>query len=162
MSPMQVMSRRSDGSACTMEAEQSSKGCRLLRDRISTRPSKSERTVGTWCELSSCLIIGPVARRFGDGGCLYPPRALRLAGGGCASRREEMAGDTTIGAGLFQQRHLNPASLHRERAARVKTAAGRRIEQARHFTGYDRMTNKIRVGARHSVEQRPRIWMLGI
>src|SRR5882672_5146242 len=158
---MQVMSRRSGGSACTMEAEQSPGGCRLLRDRISTPPSKSERIVGTWCELSSrrrspCLIIGPVASRFGEGGCLHPPRALRLAGGGCASRREEMAGDTTIGAGLFQQRHLNPASLHGERAARVKTAAGRRIEQARHFTGYDRMTNKIRVGARHSVEQRPR------
>jgi hypothetical protein len=28
-------------------------------------------------------------------------RSTRLAGGGCASRREEMAGDTAIGAGLF-------------------------------------------------------------
>ena len=73
-----------------------------------------------------------------------------------------MAGDTAIGAGLFQQRHFDPASLHRKRAARVKTAAGRRIEQARHFTGHDRMTDKIRVGARHGVEQRPRIGMLRI
>src|SRR3954447_13956485 len=134
-----------------MEAEQSPKGCRLLRCRISIPPSK--RTVGTCCELSSrrrspCLIIGPVASRFGDGGCLYPPRALRLAGGDWASRREEMAGDATIGAGLFQQRHFNPASLHCERAARVKTAAGRRIEQAWHFTGHDRMPDKLRVGAR--------------
>src|SRR6267142_1922719 len=39
------------------------RGCRLLRDRISTPPSKS-------------LIIGPVASRFGEGGCLHPPRAL--------------------------------------------------------------------------------------
>src|SRR3954451_5223458 len=66
-----------------MEAEQSPKGCRLLRGRISIPPSKSKRTVGTCCKLSSrrrssCLIIDPVASRFGDGGCLYPPRALRL------------------------------------------------------------------------------------
>src|SRR4051812_10429552 len=65
-----------------MEAEQSPKGCRLLRGRISIPPSKSKRTVGTCCERpleggSSCLMIGPVASRFGDGGCLYPPRALR-------------------------------------------------------------------------------------
>src|SRR6476660_2660154 len=66
-----------------------------------------------------------------------------------ASRREEMAGDTTLGAGLFQQRQFNPASLHRERAARVKTAAGRWIEQARHFTSHDRMADKIRVRTRH-------------
>ena len=65
-----------------------------------------------------------------------------LAGGGCASRRGEMAGDMAIGAGLFQQRHFNPASLHRERAARVKAAAGRRIEQARHFAGHDRMARQ--------------------
>jgi hypothetical protein len=55
-----------------------------------------------------------------------------------------MTGDAAIGSGLSQHRHLNPASLHRERATRVKTAAGRRIEQARHFPGHDRMTNKIR------------------
>ena len=67
-----------------------------------------------------------------------------------------MAGDTAIGAGLPQQGHFNPASLHRERAARMKAAAGRRIEQARHFTGHDRMADKIRVGARHGVEQRAR------
>ena len=60
----------------TMEAEQSHKGCRLLRGRISIPPSKSKRTVGTCCEQSSrrrspCLIVGPVASRFRDGGCLY-------------------------------------------------------------------------------------------
>src|SRR3954451_24827457 len=120
-----------------MEAEQSPKGCRLLRGRISIPPSKSKRTVGTCCKLSSrrrssCLVIGPVASRFGDGGCLYPPRALRLAGGDWGSRPEEVAGEGTIGAGLCHAQHFNPASLHCERAARVKTAAGRRIEQAWH------------------------------
>ena len=72
-----------------------------------------------------------------------------------ASHREEMAGDTTLGAGLLQQRHFNPTPLHRERAARVKTAAGRRIEQARHFAGHDGMADEIRIGARHGIEQRP-------
>ena len=58
-----------------------------------------------------------------------------------------MAGDTAVGAGLFQQRHFDAASLVRQRAARMKGATGGRIGQARHFAGNDGMPDMIRIGA---------------
>jgi hypothetical protein len=73
-----------------------------------------------------------------------------------------MARDTAPGSRLSQQRHFDAATLHCKRAARVETAARRRVEQARHFTGDDRMSNIIRIGTRYGVEQRTRIRVLWI
>src|SRR5262249_35816549 len=73
---------------------------------------------------------------------------------------EDVTGDT-VAALKHQARLLLGAALERERAARMKAAAGRRIDRARHIAlQHGARTPARGIGERHGGEQRPRIGVL--
>src|SRR4051794_37704205 len=70
----------------------------------------------------------------------------------------QVAGNLIAGLELTQQRLLDAAAVHRERAAGVEPTAGRRVDRAGDLAGQDDPLARpldLGIGYRHRREQRP-------